>query len=327
MKTNQSGKVFFTDGKPPVDPAKLKKIIIVAALILIAVFVASTCWYTVDEQEQAVVITFGKVTDTVTNAGMHFKLPMGIQEVKKVAVNVYQKIELGYRSDGTEAANFEVVEKESKMITGDYNIVNVDFFIEYRVSDPVKYLYNSGAPEEILKNLIQSQIRAVVGSETVDGVLTDGKDQIQARVKELVLETLTDYDIGLTLTDVKIQDAEPPTAEVIEAFKAVESAKQGNKTAINEAEAYRVTKTNEAQAEVNKLLQDAEYQKTSRINEALQRVEIFNATYNQYALNKDITKTRMYYEMLTEALPGVKIYIDVSESGTEKLLPLDSFGN
>lgn len=223
-----------------IDPNadKIKKIVLATAVILLAVILASTCWYTVNEKQQAVITTFGKVTGTA-GAGMHFKLPFGIQQVQKVDVNVYQKIELGYRTDSADGSSYSVVEKESKMITGDYNIVSVDFFIEYKVSDPVKYLYASRQPELIFKNLVQSQIRNVVGSSTVDSVLTDGKAEIQQKVKELVAEVLTDYDIGLMLTDVKIQDSEPPTESVIEAFKAVETAKQYAETAINEAKAYQ----------------------------------------------------------------------------------------
>ena len=166
---------------------------------------ASTCWYTVDDKHQAVVTTFGKVTD-VTGAGVHFKLPFGIQKAQKVAVNVYQKIELGYRTDDSTPEGYEVVDDEGKMITGDYNIVNVDFFVEYKVSNPERYLYGSYSPEEVLRNLIQSQIRNVVGSTQVDAVLTDGKEAIQMQVKSLVTEVLQEYDIGLTLVDVKIQD-------------------------------------------------------------------------------------------------------------------------
>ena len=330
MNNFSKEKIFYTKGKPPVEGKKLRNIILIALLAILVFAVASTCWYTVDEKEQAVVTTFGKVTDTVTDAGMHFKLPLGIQKVQKVAVNVYQKIELGYRSDAAAASsqsNIEVIEKESKMITGDFNIVNVDFFIEYKISDPEKYLYNSGNPEEILKNLIQSQIRAVVGSSTVDGVLTDGKSEIQSRVKKLVLDTLAEYDIGLTLTDIKIQDAEPPTTEVIEAFKAVESAKQGKETAINQAAAYKETKEREAQAEANRLTENAEFLKTDRINEAKQKVAMFNATYAEYTRNPEVTRIRMYYEMISKTLPGVKLYIDVSDTSTEKLLPLDEFAS
>ncbi|MBR7142620.1 MAG: FtsH protease activity modulator HflK [Clostridia bacterium] len=309
-----------------IDPNadKIKKIVLATAVILLAVILASTCWYTVNEKQQAVITTFGKVTGTA-GAGMHFKLPFGIQQVQKVDVNVYQKIELGYRTDSADGSSYSVVEKESKMITGDYNIVSVDFFIEYKVSDPVKYLYASRQPELIFKNLVQSQIRNVVGSSTVDSVLTDGKAEIQQKVKELVAEVLTDYDIGLMLTDVKIQDSEPPTESVIEAFKAVETAKQYAETAINEAKAYQNAQLPRAQAEADKLIQNAEYLKQNRINEATRQVALFTAMYEQYARNPGMTRTRMYYEAMTAVLPNVKLYIDTTENGVSKLLPLESF--
>ncbi len=294
-------------------------IVILAFILFIGI---CTCFYTVDDKQQAVVTTFGKVTD-VNDAGVHFKLPFGIQKVRKVNVNVYQKIELGYRTEGL--ADYSVVEEESVMITGDYNIVNVDFFVEYKISDPVKYLYASNDPQLILKNLIQSQIRNVVGSSTVDSVLTDGKENIQRQVKELVTEVLADYDIGLSLVDVKIQDSEPPTQEVIEAFKAVETSKQRAETVVNDAKAYQNAQIPSAQAEADKLIQNAEYLKQRRINEAAEQVAMFNAMYAEYALNPGITKTRMYYEAIREILPGVKLYIDTGSSGIEKILPLESF--
>ncbi len=281
-----------------------------------------------DEKQQAVVTTFGRVTGTA-GAGIHFKLPFGIQQVQKVDVNVYQKIEIGYRTNTVGKTDYDTVTKESKMITGDYNIVNVDFFVEYKVSDPVKYLYNSREPELILKNLVQSQIRNVIGSSNVDSVLTDGKAEIQQQVKTLITQELMEYDIGLTLTDVKIQDSEPPTTTVIEAFKNVETAKQTAETVINQARAYQNSELPKAQADADKLIQNAEYLKQKRINEATQQIAMFEAMYNEYALNPGVTKIRMYYEALTEALPGVKLYINVAENGTntDLLLPLESFIN
>lgn len=321
---DNSGRIFYTDSpKKPIGKKTVRiTVLVIAILALFAVI--STCWYTVDEKQQAVVTTFGKVTD-VTDAGMHFKLPFGIQQVHKVNVNVYQKIELGYTTDYTSDSVYQTIEKESKMITGDYNIVNVDFFVEYKVSDPVKYLYNSRQPVSILKNLIQSQIRAVVGSATVDQILTDGKTDIQIRVKELVSEILEAYDIGLMLTDIKIQDAEPPTQSVIEAFKQVETAKQGAETAINQAKAYSNSKLPQAEAEADQLIQNAEYLKQNRINEAVKQVARFNAMYDEYSKDPEITRIRMYYEMIEETLPGVVLYVDVSDTTTEKLLPLDDF--
>ncbi len=306
----------------PMDPQALKKTVVLAAVLVVVILGLLTSFYTVDDKQQAVVTTFGKVTD-VTDAGLHFKLPFGIQKVQKVDVNVYQKIELGYATseDGATTVNLD----ESTMITGDYNIVNVDFFVEYKITDPVAYLYSSTNPELILRNLIQSQVRNVVGSTSVDAVLTDGKENIQIQVKELVTEILAEYDIGLTLVDVRIQDAEPPTQEVVEAFKAVETAKQQSETVVNDAMAYQNAKLPEAKAQADKLLQNAQYLKQARINEANQQVAMFNAMYEQYALNPEITKSRMYYEAISEVLPGVKLYINTGDgSNIEMLLPLDS---
>lgn len=305
--------------KKSVRPGRLITLAVVAVLVLA---LAGSCWYTVDDKQQAVVTTFGKVTD-ITGAGLHFKLPFGIQRVQTVDVNVYQKIELGYSSDGY--GNDIVNASESTMITGDYNIVNVDFYVEYKVSDPVKYLYSSNSPELILRNLIQSQVRNVVGSSSVDSVLTDGKEDIQRQVKELVAEILVEYDIGLTLIDVRIQDAEPPTAEVIEAFKAVETAKQNAEAVVNEAKAYENAQIPGAEAQADQLIQNAEYLKQKRVNEAKEQVAMFSAMYEEYALNPDITRSRMYYEALSQILPGVKLYINTSGSDdVQMLLPLDS---
>ena len=312
--------------KAPKTPKEIKLpkikpgIFIAIALVAVVLFASLSCFYTVDDKQQAVVTTFGKVT-SIADAGFHFKLPFGIQQVEKVDVNVYQHIELGYRA-GTD----EVIADEASMITGDYNIVNVDFFVEYKISDPVRYLYASDDPQLILKNLIQSQVRNVVGSSTVDSVLTDGKENIQMQVKSLVTEILAEYDIGLTLVDVKIQDSEPPTQDVVEAFKAVETAKQKAETVVNDAKAYQNAKLPDAQAQADKLIQNAEYLKQKRINEATEQVAMFNAMYAEYARNPEITRSRMYYEAIQDILPGVRVYIDTTGGGNvDMMLPLESF--
>ncbi len=317
---NPAGGTGTTQKKPPQFP---KKAVIIAVILLVAVLIAQGCFYTVDDKQQAVITTFGKVTGTA-DAGVHFRLPFGIQKVQKVDVNVYQKIELGYT--GKEHSGYVVNESESTMITGDYNIVNVDFFVEYKISDPVQYLYASNQPELILRNLIQSQVRNVVGSSTVDSVLTDGKENIQMQVRELVSEILSEYNIGLSLVDVKIQDAEPPTQEVIEAFKAVETAKQKAETVINDAKAYQNAQLPQAQAQADQLVQNAEYLKQKRINEATEQVAMFNARYQEYANNPGLTRSRMYYETISEILPGVKLYINTGASDdVQMLLPLEQF--
>ena len=146
------------------------------------------------------------------------------------------------------------------------------------------------------------------------------------QVKDLVSSILEEYDIGLTLVDVKIQDAEPPTSDVIEAFKAVETAKQQAETVINDAKAYQNAQLPKAQADADKLIRNAEYLKQKRINEAHEQVAMFEAMYAEYARNPQITRSRMYYEAIQDILPGVKVYIDTTGGGNiDMMLPLESF--
>ena len=145
------------------------------------------------------------------------------------------------------------------------------------------------------------------------------------QVKELVTGILAEYDIGLTLVDVRIQDSEPPTMEVIEAFKAVETAKQQAETVVNDAKAYQNAQLPDAQAQADKLVQNALYLKQKRINEAVEAVAMFEAMYAEYSQNPEITRARMYYEAISESLPGVKLYINTGDSSNvDMLLPLET---
>ena len=146
------------------------------------------------------------------------------------------------------------------------------------------------------------------------------------QVKELVTQILEEYDIGLSLVDVKIQDSEPPTQEVIEAFKAVETAKQQAETVVNDALAYQNAQLPQAQAAADKQIQNAEYLKQKRINEAYEQVAMFTAMYEEYARNPQITRSRMYFEAISQVLPGVKLYINTATDGSDvqMLLPLDT---
>lgn len=284
--------------------------------VLVAVF---SSYYTLGETQQGVVTTFGRVSSVEEEAGIHFLIPFGIQQVHKVDVNKVSKLEIGY-SD--QSGSMDVKSDESKMISGDFNIVNVDFFVEYKVSDPVQYLYGSDDPVGIFRSLVQSQIRNVISSYEVDMILTTGKSQIQSDVKEAIIKELESYTVGIQLIDVKIQDAEPPTQEVIEAFKQVETAKQGKETAINQANAYKNSKIPEAKGEADKILQDAEYYRQNRINEAKQQVAMFDAMYSEYVINRDLTKKRMYYEIIESVLPGCRVYIDTTGNGMMSSLPI-----
>ncbi len=285
--------------------------------ILLFLILAFNSIYTIKEQEQAVLITLG-VAKPVTTSGLHFKIPF-IQDVKKVNTTI-QGFSLGYDS----STNLNE-ESDSLMITSDYNFVNVDFFVEYRISDPVKALFASEDPVVILKNISQSCIRTVIASYDVDSVLTTGKNEIQSLIKEKIIATLNIHDIGIQLVNITIQDSEPPTAEVMEAFKAVETAKQGKETAINNANKYRNEKLPEAAANVDKILQEAAVVKEQRINEANGQVARFNAMYEEYIKNPLITKQRMFYETMEGVLPSLKVIINGSDVSIDTILPLESF--
>ena len=286
--------------------------------IIILVFLGFNSYYKIEEQEQAVLTTFG-VAKAVTKSGLHFKIPI-IQKVQKVNTTI-KGFSIGYDQNSNRAS-----EDESLMITNDYNFVNVDFYLTYRVSDPVKAVYASQNPELILKNIAQGCIRTTVGSYTVDDVLTTGKAQIQSTIKDSIAKKLEEHDIGLKLENIEMQDAEPPTTEVMQAFKAVETAKQGRETSINNANKYRNAKLPEAEAQIDQILQQAESEKSRRINEANAQVSRFNAMYAEYVKNPKLTKQRMFYEAMEDILPDLKVIIDGGDR-TNTMLPLDSFTN
>ena len=295
---------------------KIKTILLILVIGIVAGTVIFGSAYTIREQEQAVLTTFGKAR-AVTEPGLHFKIPV-VQQVQKVNTTI-QGFSIGYDMETDES-----IESEAMMITSDYNFIEVDFFVEYKVSDPVKAVYASENPQLILKNLAQSCIRTVIGSYDVDSVLTTGKNEIQAAIRDMIVGKLEEQDIGIQLVNITIQDSEPPTVEIMEAFKNVETAKQGKETALNNANKYRNEKLPNAQAEADRIIKDAEAYRQERINEANGQVARFNSMYEEYIKNPVVTKQRMFFEAMEEVLPDLELIID-STGTVDKMLPLDSF--
>ncbi len=286
-------------------------------LILFSLFMGSV--YSLKENEYAVVTTFG-VPKVVEESGIHFKIPH-VQRLSRVPKTI-NGFSIGYDSNSGES-----VDKESFMITRDYNFVNVDFYVEYRVTDPTKYLYASENPIFILKNLTQSYIRDTIGLYDVDSVITTGKNEIQASIKEKIISRLDAEDIGIQLVNITIQDAEPPTQEVINAFKNVENAKQGKETSINKANQKRNEDIPAARAAADETVKTAQAQAEERVNEAKGQTARLNELYAEYQKYPLITKQRMFYETMEEILPDMKIIIENSDGTTQTMLPIDSFTN
>lgn len=287
---------------------------------VLALIAVTTSWYTVDESEQAVVITFGQVDDMIQDSGLHFKLPWPIQKVEVLSKEAYS-LQFGYKQnpDGT----VETFDKETKMITGDEYIVLTDLVVQWRIVDPKKYLFNSQDPKTILHSATSSAIRSVIGSSKIDDALTDGKVEIEMETRDLLVSLLEKYDIGISVIGVKLQDVDVPNSEVRAAFTAVTDAREMKNTKINEAKKYSNQRTSEAEGEKDAIISKAQGEKRARIEQANGEVALFNKLYEEYRLNKEITRERLILETMEAVLPNAQIYIMNDDgSSTMKYLPL-----
>ena len=279
----------------------------IIVLVIAVAIIAFRSIYFISEQKNGVVTQFGKVV-RVDTAGMHFKAPW--QSLQTVDITTHGTGIGYYVKDGQNIAS----EEDGIMITSDFNLLNIDFYMEYKVSDPVAYLYNSKTPEEILENIALANIRTVVSNYTVDEAMTTAKGLIEQEVKEAMIKSLEDTNIGLSVQNITIQDSEPPTEDIIAAFKAVETAKQGADTAKNNALQYKNEQIPKAEAKADKIVQNATASKDARIAEATGEASKFNKMYEQYSMYPEITKKRMFFEKVEEILPNTRVIITDGQS-------------
>ena len=293
----------------------------ITAAVVIALLVAALGFgsvYQLQEDEYAVITTLGKPS-VVSTSGLKFKIPV-IQK-KTIVSKATQGFSIGY--DLNSGAS---IEDESLMISVDFNFVNVDFYVEYRVTDPVKYLYNSREPVKILKMLCQSYIRDTIGLYGVDDVITTGKAEIQSVIRDKITTRLEQEDLGIALVNIAMQDAEPPTTEVQQAFKAVETSKQEAETAINNANKYANEQLPAAKANADQITQQAEAYKEARIAEAEGQAARFTELYAEYSRYPEVTRQRLFYEAIVDVFPDMKVVIAGKEgSEIQTMLPLDEF--
>ncbi len=289
---------------------------IVGIIALIAIF---TSWYTVDESEQAVVITFGKAEAPILDSGLHFKLPWPMQKVKVLSKETFS-LQFGYK----QSADGEIVsfDNETKMITGDENIVLTDLVVQWKITDPAKYLFNAESPQVILHDATSASIRSIIGSSLIDEALTSGKAEIEAETRDLLASLIEKYDIGITILGVKLQDVELPNAEVRAAFTAVTDARETKNTKTNEADKYKNQRESEAIGEISAIKSRAEGQRTARIEQAKGEIAVFDKLYTEYKGNQEITRQRLVIETLESVLPNAQIYIMNDSGDTVKYLPL-----
>ncbi len=292
--------------------------VVLVLLIPILGILAFTTWYTVDESEQAVILTFGKVEEGLTDPGLHSKLPWPIQSVKKLSKETFS-LQFGYEESGGEIKEFP---DETKMITGDENIVLADLVVQWKITDPGKYLFNSDNPKEILYDSTSASVRSIIGSSKIDDALTSGKAEIEAEVRDLLSSLIDKYDIGISVLAVKLQDVELPNDKVRKAFTDVTDARETMNTKINEAKKYRNKLINEAAGEKDALVSRATGDKAARIERARGDVAVFDKLYGEYRNNPEITRQRLVLETIDQVLPNTEIYIMNDDGNTLKYFPI-----
>ena len=285
---------------------------ITPVLIGILVIWLLTGIYVVGPDEVGVVRTFGAFT-RVTQSGLNWKFPSPIETANTPKVTEVKRIEFGFRS--LKNGQYRTVEKESLMLTGDENIVDAEMIVQYKIKDPVKYLFNIVEPELTVREAAEASLRTVVGRNKIDETLTTGKFTIQEETKEQVQSILDKYESGIHIVAVQLQDVSPPK-EVIGAFKDVASAKEDKNRMINQAEGYRNDVIPKARGEAEAMIRDAEGFKESRIKRAEGDATKFTTILKEYKKAKSITEKRLYLETMEKVLPGIdKIIVPDKESG------------
>ena len=261
--------------------------------------------YTVGPDEVGVVQRFGKYDRTV-QSGLNYHMPFPIETVKTPKVTEVKRIEVGFRTVGKN--QYRTVERESLMLTGDENIVDAELIVQYKIKEPINYLFNFIGPELTLREASEASLRTVLGRHNIDEALTSGKLMIQEETKELLQIILDKYGTGVQVVAVQLQDVSPPK-QVIDAFKDVASAKEDKNRMINEAEGYRNDVIPKARGEAQAMIREAEGFRESRIKRAEGDVAKFKAILKEYSKAKDVTRERLYLEAMEEILPGLEKYI------------------
>lgn len=327
MKRYHEGEWKPVSGQPgPTLHVDLRLIpIVLLSVLFVAWVVLGGPAYTVAADEEAVVLTFGKYTAT-TQPGLNFKFPWPIQTVEKVKVGESKRLEIGFRSEGAGergATRRSFVEDEARMLTGDENIVDTAMAVQYRITNPLDYLFNfeedgPASVEGTLSDIGEAALRLAVGDHPIDDVLTTGKTEIQNEVQQKMQQVADLYRMGVTVTAVQLQDVQPP-ADVADAFLDVATAREEREEKINQAKAYTQDKVPKAEGAAAKLLQEAQGYKAARVAEAEGAVARFAAVAEQYALAPDITKTRLYLETFEKLLPNLRITVVDEDAGVLNL--------
>ncbi|RLQ20246.1 FtsH protease activity modulator HflK [Seongchinamella sediminis] len=318
-KSLQTLKPYFSGGSP-------KSIILIALLAMIAIGVW-TAYYTVPSDSVAVVQRFGKYLKEVP-AGLHFKFPLGIDSAIVVPVKRQLKQEFGFATPGAKDPHQTPInrdeKRETQMVTGDMNAALVEWVVQYRISDPLKYLFEVREPKETLRYVSESVMREVVGDRTVDEVITIGRQDIEIDALSKMKALATKYTMGISIDQVQLKNINPPKP-VQESFNEVNQAQQEKEKLINEARRDYNKVIPLAEGEKDQRIREADGYRLKRINEAEGDVTRFNALFTEYLRAPEVTLRRIYIETMEVVMPQIKskIILDQDANGILPLLNLD----
>ncbi|HEU4419066.1 MAG TPA: FtsH protease activity modulator HflK, partial [Planctomycetota bacterium] len=286
------------------DWSKLRRLRWLIPLLLLP-FVIFTTWYTVPAESVGVVLRFGRLSST-QGSGLHFKLPLGIDEVILVPVQRLLKLEFGFGTP--DATNPDQVgtdpKRESSMVTGDLNAALVEWIVQYHVDDPALYLFHVRDPGMTLRDISEAVMREVVGDRTVDEVITEGRQEIEVAAAAKLREMAKSYGLGVAIDQLQLKNVNPPT-EVKASFNEVNKAQQDRETMINVANGEYNKAVPRAQGEAAQKISEAEGYRLKRVNEALGDAAAFNAVLEQYIKAPEVTRTRLFLETMKDVLPGL----------------------
>jgi len=299
-----------------------KKLFSFIFILIIALYFASGI-FVVAPDEQGVVRRFGKF-NRIESPGLNYHLPYPIETVLTPAVTQVKRVEIGFRTISSgPPARYQKVPAEALMLTGDENIVSAEAIVQYKIKDPVNYLFNIILPEQTVKNAAEAALRQIIGERKIDEALTIGKYEIQEETKKALQVLLDSYKSGILVVAVQLQDVNPPN-EVQDAFKDVASAKEDKSKYINQAQGYKNDVIPKARGEAVKMTKEAEGYKIERIKKAEGDVAKFNSILTEYKKGEYITQARLYVETMEEILPNMnKVIVDLEENQSlVNLLPL-----
>ena len=301
------------------------RLIGIAVIVIASLVVVWTSYYTVPAESEAVVLRFGRFLK-ITEPGLHFKIPLGVDEYTLVQTRRQLKLEFGFYTSGytnPDQPTMQQVEEKS-MVTGDLNAALVEWVVQYRISDPKEYLFDVRNPGQTLRDLSEAAMREVIGDRTVDEVITIGRQDIEISALSRMQELAKRYKLGVRVDQVQLKNVNPPR-EVQASFNEVNRAQQDRENAINVANGNYNEAVPRARGQADQTIRGAEGYRFKRVNEAEGNVASFNATLAEYIKAPEITRTRLYLETMGDVLPsmGPKIIIDDSMKQLLPILPLN----